>query len=108
MCNTGLCEHEQTGDNHCSQYDEPPCLTEDTIEDQAVSQPEKADRYTVITIQAETVVPTIEACRELGLYWFARNDVVTFSKHISFYVFFDRAGMRNYLRGHYEPLDDDG
>ncbi len=63
---------------------------------------EKADRYTVITVSAEQLVKVIAACHQLGLFWFAINEAVRFNKRISFYVFFDYAGMRNYLRGRYD------
>lgn len=77
------------------------------MSDEKSKQLEKADRYTVLTVSPEKMVETIAACRQLGLFWFAITDIVRFSKCVSFYVFFDYAGMRNYLRGRYDREFDE-
>ena len=68
-------------------------------------QPQKADRYTTLLKRPDELDEVSRACDTLGLYWFAMKERPDFSK-CQVYVFFDLVGMRNYLRGHYEPEPD--
>lgn len=60
----------------------------------------KADRYTVLLVRPGDLVKQIDAARNLGLVWFIRNNPGT--ALCAMYLFFDQAGMDNYLAGHYD------
>jgi len=65
---------------------------------------EKADRFTVIRCAFDDLPNKIRACMALGLQFFVRSDSVA---GCYLYVFFDEAGMNNYLAGHYDKEDEE-
>ena len=62
---------------------------------------EKADRYTVLTTSFDNLGEKLKACALLGLHFFVRNDA-RYSDTCIIYIFFDNAGVQNYLGGHYD------
>ncbi len=63
---------------------------------------EKTDRYTTFEKKPDELGQVAHSCAELGLYWFAVQEFPGL-RTCRVYVFLDRAGMRNYLRGEYDP-----
>lgn len=63
----------------------------------------RADRYTVIETDLDSLKGKLEACAELDLTYFVVNDgtFASQSGRCLLYVFFDLAGMGNYLDGRY-------
>lgn len=63
-------------------------------------QPQKADRYTVLARRLnDELLTAIQACEHLGLVYFITPRQGT--GMVSMHVFFDEAGMDNYLDGFY-------
>ena len=61
----------------------------------------KADRYTVVTANFNNLASKLLACAELRLTFFVRNEPA-YSDVCLIYIFFDEAGMENYLKGNYD------
>lgn len=61
---------------------------------------EKADRYTIITSSFDNLAGKLEACSLLRLHFFVKNDPA-YSDVCCIYIFFDAAGMHNFLNGCY-------
>jgi hypothetical protein len=61
---------------------------------------EIADKYTVKPTHLDSITKIIKACMELDLYYFIMPERGTSKCRI--YIFFDEAGMKNYMRGYYE------
>jgi len=59
----------------------------------------KADRYTVIACQINDLPAKLRACERLQLQYLVKDEV---PGHCLLYIFFDKAGMQNYLLGHYD------
>ena len=64
----------------------------------------EADRYTMVSCAFDVLPDKLRACGALGLKFFVKSDsVVT----CYLYVFFDEAGMDNYLAGYYDEGEED-
>ena len=66
----------------------------------------KADRYTVIEIHINDIPEKLTAIRSLDLHWFIVRPTSPSDTTCQIYVFFDSAGLNNYLSGMYDPVQD--
>lgn len=63
----------------------------------------KADRYTVLEVKSDELPAKLQACAALRLTYLVKNDNSFDPVHGSslLFIFFDSAGMDNYLHGYY-------
>jgi len=64
---------------------------------------EIADRFTMIACAFDDLPGKLRACMALGLKFFVTSDSVA---TCYLYVFFDEAGLRNYLMGYYDDREE--
>jgi hypothetical protein len=68
-------------------------------------EPEKPDRYTVLTVNSASLITAIAAATTLGLTWFAQ--CAPYDKTlVLLYIFFDQAGLAAYLANQYTAVTD--
>ena len=60
--------------------------------------PSRADRYTCIACPVSDLPAKLRASSLLGLQYFVKEDV---PGHCFLFLFFDKAGLENYLAGYY-------
>lgn len=61
----------------------------------------EADRYTVLHKPISMLPEIADACAKLGLFWFAITSDMSWCE-CAVYIFFDKNGMENYMRGYYD------
>ena len=67
---------------------------------------QNADRYTMLQVHFNDLPEKIQAIHSLDLKWFCvKSD--TASNSCDVYIFFDKAGLNNYLRGIYGSIATD-
>lgn len=66
---------------------------------------QKADRYTIIQTHFNDVPERLQAIHSLELQWFCVRSNREKSS-VDIYIFFDKAGLSNYLEGLYDPTVD--
>lgn len=66
----------------------------------------KADRYTVLVAPLDEIKERIKSVDSLDLQWFCTNSSQQ-KACVNLYIFFDKAGMNNYLNGIYGQTSDD-
>ena len=66
----------------------------------------KADRYTVLDLHLNDIPEKVEHVLSLGMRFMITNWQGGSGKECSLHVFFDEAGMKNYIGGFYsDPMD---
>ena len=63
----------------------------------------EADRYTVLDVHVGDLPERLQACVMLGLRYLVKGGP-THSDRCLVYVFFDAAGLSNYLGGYYNAV----
>lgn len=66
-----------------------------------------ADRYTVLIKHISELPETLEAIAKLKLKYFCINERADKENEVRIFVFFDNAGMDNYLSKAYDSQPDD-
>jgi len=66
----------------------------------------KADRYTVQVCHTNDLPKVFEAINALQMHWFCVKSS-TSPRECDVYIFFDKAGLDNYLNGVYGAVEDD-
>ena len=61
---------------------------------------ERFDRYTCFDLQVDDLPSRIRACHLLGLKFFVKEQGGT--HEVRMFLFYDDAGMRNFMRGFYD------
>lgn len=66
----------------------------------------KADRYTIRVCHINDLPPIFEAIETLKMHWFCVRSSTT-ANSCDVYIFFDKAGLDNYLTDAYGSIADD-